>query len=379
MEHFRQRVSVAGAAPCLVHPRRAGREHDSRDMVRAFAAATFSASLALGLTACTTIAPREELTPSDAPVTSSVAPEDAGQPSAGVYERVNADTTMVGVISHPAFEGFGRFLFPTGGGPPAADLTLRDVGYLLPYHSDIRVDTTVDVINSLMGSVERGETVFYDIYTDEQKAADPSKEDTGLFFLAGEEDAPFAIVSAGGGFSYVGSIHESLPHALELSRRGYNAFALQYRTGGAQVASEDLAAAISFVFRNADELGVSTDHYSLWGGSAGARMAAYLGSYGPSAYGGDDLPRPGTVVMQYTGHTDYTEQDPPTYAVVGEDDGIASPRTMRARIDALDAAGVDTQFHVYPDLGHGFGLGLGTSAEGWVDDAVAFWEQHQEP
>lgn len=38
-----------------------------------------------------------------------------------------------------------------------------------------------------------------------------------------------------------------------------------------------------------------TDCYSLWGGSAGARMAAYLGSYGLSAFGGDELPGPGTV------------------------------------------------------------------------------------
>ncbi|MBP1610664.1 MAG: esterase, partial [Acidobacteria bacterium] len=30
----------------------------------------------------------------------------------------------------------------------------------------------------------------------------------------------------------------------------------------------------------------------------------------------------------------------------------------------------------YPNLGHGFGLGIGTSAEGWPDLAVAFWEKH---
>jgi acetyl esterase/lipase len=82
--------------------------------------------------------------------------------------------------------------------------------------------------------------------------------------------------------------------------------------------------------------------------------------------------------MQYTGHTDYTKQDPPTYACVGQDDGIANWRTMKRRLDALSAAGIDTQFHLYPDLGHGFGLGVGTSAEGWIDDAVAFWERHLE-
>ena len=25
---------------------------------------------------------------------------------------------------------------------------------------------------------------------------------------------------------------------------------------------------------------------------------------------------------------------------------------------------------------HGFGLGIGTSAEGWINDAVKFWEKH---
>lgn len=49
---------------------------------------------------------------------------------------------------------------------------------------------------------------------------------------------------------------------------------------------------------------------------------------------------------------------------------------MKQRIDSLDALGIDTEFHVYPNLGHGFGLGTGTSAEGWLDDAVNFWEKH---
>lgn len=41
-------------------------------------------------------------------------------------------------------------------------------------------------------------------------------------------------------------------------------------------------------------------------------------------------------------------------------------------IAALSALGIPTEFHVYPGLSHGFGLG--TVAEGWIDDAVRFWE-----
>lgn len=47
---------------------------------------------------------------------------------------------------------------------------------------------------------------------------------------------------------------------------------------------------------------------------------------------------------------------------------------MQRRIDALAAAGILVEFHHYPTLGHGFGLGIGTEAEGWLEEAVAFWE-----
>ena len=43
--------------------------------------------------------------------------------------------------------------------------------------------------------------------------------------------------------------------------------------------------------------------------------------------------------------------------------------------DAMSAVGIPTEFHVYSGLGHGFGLGQGTVAEGWLDLAVEFWEK----
>jgi len=293
----------------------------------------------------------------------------------GEKERMNANTPVITVIDHPAFKGFGQFLFPTEHGMPNADMRLSNINSLLPYHSHIDTDTTVEVIDFMLDKARGGDAIFYDIYTREERRRSPAKENTGLFFFRGETGAPFAIICAGGGFSYVGSIHESFPHALKLSQKGYNAFALQYRTGGADVACEDLAAAISFIFNNAKMLGVDTECYSLWGGSAGARMAAYLGSHGLAAFGGDDLPKPGTVVIQYTGHSDYAESEPPTFVVIGENDGIASWQTMERRINILKNLGVDTEFHKYPNLGHGFGLGIGTTAEGWIENAIAFWEK----
>jgi acetyl esterase/lipase len=42
----------------------------------------------------------------------------------------------------------------------------------------------------------------------------------------------------------------------------------------------------------------------------------------------------------------------------------------------LRSAGVETEFRVVENTGHGFGLGKGTKAEGWLDDAIRFWKKH---
>ena len=295
---------------------------------------------------------------------------DSFAPADQMAEPFTTSTSIQDVIDNSVFAGYGRLLFPVEDWYMSGS-TLRDLQ--LTWYNNIDPEETVEIVNTLWQRANAGETVFYDIYTEEEKAEDPAKEDTGLFFFRGDPGAKFAVCNAGGGFAYVGAVQDSFPHALELSKRGYNAFALIYRPG-AQTACEDLARAISFIFEHAEELNVDTECYSLWGGSAGGRMAAWLGSYGPAAFGGDELPQPGTVVMQYTGHSDYTENDPPTFACVGESDGIANWRTMERRIEALEALVIPTEFHHYPGLPHGFGLGTGTVAEGWLDEAVAFWE-----
>lgn len=282
-------------------------------------------------------------------------------------------TSISEVMQDPVWEDYGYLLFPTQSGYMSGN-TLGELR--LTWYSEIDPDTTVEIVNTLKANVLDGQTVFYDIYTDVEKEADPAKEDTGLFFFKGTPGAPFAVCNAGGGFAYVGAMQDSFPHALELSKQGYNAFALIYRPG-AQTACEDLARAIRFIFDHAEQLEVSTEDYSLWGGSAGARMAAWLGTYGPSGFGGGELPRPSTVVMQYTGLSDVFPLDPPTYACVGDRDGIASWQTMQRRLETMSALGIDTEFHVYPDLGHGFGVGKGTVADGWMDDAIVFWERHR--
>ena len=235
------------------------------------------------------------------------------------------DTPVEAVLQDEVFGDYGRLLFPVDTGYWSGD-TLGELQ--LTWYNNIDPEETVEIVNTLWQRAEAGETVFYDIYTEAEKAQDPDKADTGLFFFKGEAGAPFAVCNAGGGFAYVGAMQDSFPHALELSKRGYNAFAL---------------------------------------------------IYGPGAFGEEDLPQPAAVVLQYTGHAEYTPEDPPTFACVGESDWIANWRTMERRLQALQDLGIPTEFHHYPGLPHGFGLGTGTVAEGWLDEAVAFWEAQRAP
>lgn len=291
-------------------------------------------------------------------------------------EAITKNSTIGEIETMEAFRGFGHLLFPVDR-PVSESATLSDLANNGTYvwYSNLRADVFADALNELASEAEAGQRIFYPIYSDEEIAADPSKADTGLFYFRGIEGAPFAIVNAGGGFSYVAALHDSFPQAEEISARGYNAFALIYRPDDPYV---DLARAITYVCDHAEDLGVARDGYSLWGGSAGARMAATLGNsqYLAQLTGRTDIPQASAIVMQYTGYSNVSPYDAPTYINVGTNDGIASWRGMQSRADALTSQyGIPTEFHVYEGLSHGFSTGKGTVAEGWVDDAINFWQE----
>jgi acetyl esterase/lipase len=307
----------------------------------------------------------------------SGAPPSARNTDVSATQRVHLDakSTLRDLLRHPAFDGFAPLILPWDDRVYDQQMSLARISSLLPYHTHVDVETVTSALNRMIDDAAGGKTVFYRFYSDAQRRQQTAKSKTGLFFFRGRPGAPFAVIAPGGGFSYVASVHEGFPYAAAISGKGYNAFVLKYRVGsGGAVATEDLAAAVSYIFEHAATLDVDTHGYSLWGSSAGARMAAAIGSHGVASYGGGDRPKPSAVVMAYTAHSDYASGEPPTFAVVGEKDGIAPPTTMQRRVEALRHAGTKVEYRKYPNVGHGFGLGTGTSAEGWIFEAIRFWE-----
>ena len=97
-----------------------------------------------------------------------------------------ADTPIADVPRDPAFGSFGRLLFPVNQGYYSGS-TLGSLS--LTWYSNIRPEKTVEIVNGLRSRALSGEPVFFDLYTEEEKATDPAKVDTGLFFFRGEPGA----------------------------------------------------------------------------------------------------------------------------------------------------------------------------------------------
>ena len=105
-------------------------------------------------------------------------------------------------------------------------------------------------------------------------------------------------------------------------------------------------------------------------------MAALVGAGGPAAYGGDNRPRTTAVITQYTGCSSVSANDPPNFAYVGTNDGIANVQTMQNRIDKLRVQGTDAEMEVFAGRSQGFGWGTETRAAGRMDRAGSCWEKH---
>ena len=302
-------------------------------------------------------------------------------------ENFTADTTVEEVIALPQFEDFGSLLFPEGRGIKES-MSLRDITSeeIFPGCSAFSPEQTVRVLNDLKIRAERGEQIFLPIYSEEERKSDPQKNNTGLFWFhadpplavrkaetrAREAEYKTAVLSAGGGFIYVAALAESLPEACVLAEYGVNAFALIYRPDRAYA---DLFQAVVFLHDHAGELGIDMAEYSLWGASSGGRMAASAGTEGAFRNcGRPEIPGPAAVICQYTGYTNVSRGDPPTFGCAGIADSEVDWKIMQKRLDGLRALGIPAELHTYRGLGHGFGTGEGTAAEGWMDAAFRFWE-----
>lgn len=101
---------------------------------------------------------------------SSAGEENSVQTNVGHSEPYTTNTKISDVLSDATFGNYGRLIFPADSGYYGGD-TLGELS--LTWYSHIDPNKTVEIANYMKSHAGAGETIFYDIYSDEEKAADP--------------------------------------------------------------------------------------------------------------------------------------------------------------------------------------------------------------
>lgn len=241
------------------------------------------------------------------------------------------------------------------------------------------------------------------------------------------EKRSYVIVCPGGGYAHCVTEDEGYPVAAKLNELGYTAFVLEYRTGlhcSAYAPMQDLAKAVRYIEEHHEQLNVEPENYAVCGFSAGGNLAGVFAGeeHGYAKYkvrkpGAILLAYPWTNVNHWMDHPYWniwkgligvwlsergmlymfgrhvtrkkreslcvqnyiTPEFPPTYIMAGSND-ILVPASHHAEVlnRALKEQKVKHIYEQYWNLPHGIGLAVGTRAEGWLENAVAFWEESAE-
>lgn len=324
--------------------------------------------------------------------------------------RITTDMTMKEIRSDPAIVGCGISTYLKG---DADDLTLRSLfeqQTLENYIGKPSAQDSADGLNLAIENYEAGRQVTWQVYSPDEIAADSSLGCVQLYWFPAERPGgKYALVLGGNVAMTSGELNEGIATAAQLHELGYTVFVLRHRIWwdlGDNGPLQDLGRAVQYITAHAEQFGVQPEQYALVGYSSGGHMEGLFSSEKTYGYRAYDVPKPGALLMAYpindfaelkpvyhvlvdlASHdwkyywsriTDgITAEFPPTYFWYGKNDDVLKmlcyPAQGSAIRKALEANDVPHQVTVYQNAPHAASTGNGTDAEGWLTDAVAFWE-----
>jgi acetyl esterase/lipase len=312
------------------------------------------------------------------------------------------------VLTRPEFRGIENFIIPVPDGLAGMLMKELKLGAINALFKTWNVGDVTVGLNHLVERINQGVKVHHDIWSADKKAVDRRKLDTALFHFPAEKKGPFALICAGGAYLAAASFVDAFPTAAELNRLGYSAFVLHYRTGRHNhwpAAQEDLRQALHYIQTRVDDFNINPTGYALLGFSAGGHLVSSLGK-NQLGYQHWRLPKPGALLLGYpvtiwenmtwihktclkmivgenptqaqmeeVSILPHVDRDfPPTYIMHCRDDRMVYFQNAQKLADQLEMHGVPCHLRAVSKGGHGIGLGTGTQAEGWLGDAVRFWQ-----
>lgn len=336
------------------------------------------------------------------------------------YHDVRPDMTIGDLVLSGAYGAFADYIFtymtPDHWDRSLGDYGFEKCGFLRGLHR----------MEELAASDGRGgESFVHPVYSRLECLREWDKADARyLFFPPRGGDAspkPYVIVVPGGGFNRQWGFIEGESIAAALNDLGYPAFVLYYRVKQEPLMPkplEDLYRMMADLEARAGEFGLLPGHCMIGGFSAGATLVSEAGSanLGWKTAG---VSRPEALFLGYPavchaasleawrqapehsplrsamgpflrrlGGPDFTAESlepyellhhldadfPPAFIVACEDDGTVPVQNSCKLDHRLTELGVPHRTRIGRRGGHSFGLGTGTDVEGWLEEAVAFWQ-----
>lgn len=272
--------------------------------------------------------------------------------------------------------------------------TLRQLQQFYPFD----IPTISNALNDMLIRCRNGWKLFHDL-----------GEDVGIYAFTVDEKAPFVLILPGGGYGDVCSFVEGFPLAVYLNKLGYNAFVGQYRVGTQAHyphPQDDVAKMLRYI-REHTELFPVSEEYAACGFSAGGHLAATWGTkaLGYARYG---ITRPDALFLcypvitmgvmthkgsrknllgsdrksevlqnRYSVEKQAAQDYPPTFIWQCREDCVVPVENSLLMVNALRKHNIPYEWMPVDGKAHGWGIGIGTAAEGWVERALAFWKQQK--
>ncbi|MCR4674850.1 MAG: alpha/beta hydrolase [Lachnospiraceae bacterium] len=336
------------------------------------------------------------------------------------YTKISPDMKLSEIIENDTYGIFRNYIF-TYMTPDHYNCPLKEYGF-----EKVGFEEGLHRMEELAHADDcKGASFLHDIYPKIEQHEQWDKAYAKYLHFPAKTDSneptPYVIVIPGGAFNRQWGFIEGQAVAARLNNMGYTAFVLYYRVKQEPVvplAIEDMINAIRDIESKADEYHIKPGEYMIGGFSAGATLAGEIGSdnFGWSV---NNIPKPQAVFLGYTavGMIDYAktyhsldDNDPmkeglapflrrtagpmvsnelieafdlpshidstypKTYIVANEDDGTVPVINSKAMDATLTNLGVEHITNIGQKGDHSFGLGNGLEVDGWLEEAVNFWQ-----
>ncbi|MDR2954184.1 MAG: alpha/beta hydrolase [Prevotella sp.] len=249
--------------------------------------------------------------------------------------------------------------------------------------------------NKLTGNdvVERNGTWISNISVPEMYIYSPDKA---------KNNGMAVLICPGGGYAGVAISHEGHQIAQWLNTLGITGIVLKYRMPNKHkdVPLEDVHQAMRYIRSNASELGININKVGIAGSSAGGHLAATASNryatsgistrpdfsilfypvitMGADTHGGSKNNLLGdnpsiSELHQYSIEKQVNANTPPAILLLSDDDKTVLPINSTMYYNALKDNGIDATMYIFPEGGHGWGMGEGFKYHKQMTNLLEMW------